>query len=177
MTLAEEQRKIRIAALLSLPICAAVLGAAYLILPSYFTFPAGLAERLAFAIRADLFIILWVVIAIGIVSRNRRHSAQDIGAALSGPPSPRLAIQIAFLLNTLEQAVIAIGVHMALAVLLSGPALSLIVGAVALFAIGRVTFYYGYKHGAGGRAFGMVTTTLPTLAGLILAIVLMMLGY
>ena len=49
-------------------------------------------------------------------------------------------------------------------------ALSLIVVAVALFGVGRIAFLIGYPHGAGGRAFGMVTTTLPSIAGYALAI-------
>lgn len=164
--LAIERRKIGIAAMISLPVCAGILAAAYFILPLYFTFPIELVDRLAFTLQADLFIVLWVMIASGIVSRSRRHSAQDIDAAIGGPPSRKLAIEIAFLQNTLEQAFIAVGTHLALATLIEGPALSLIVGAVALFAIGRITFLAGYHKGAGGRAFGMVTTVLPALAGM-----------
>ena len=33
---------------------------------------------------------------------------------------------------------------------------------VALFTIGRITFRRGYPRGAPGRAFGIVTTLLPT---------------
>ena len=173
MDLAVEQRKIRRAALLAVPFCAAMLAAGYFILPRYAPFPTILAERIAFAIRADTFVLLWVFVGVGMVSRTRRHSAQDIGGALSGPPSQRLAMQLAFLQNTLEQAVMAIGVHLALATQLSGPPLALIVAAVVMFGIGRVTFLIGYPKGAGSRAFGMITTVLPTLAGFALTIFLM----
>ena len=64
-------------------------------------------------------------------------------------------------------------VHLALATQLSGPPLALIIAAVLLFGIGRVAFLIGYPKGAGGRAFGMITTVLPTLAGFVLTIVLM----
>lgn len=168
-----EQRKIRIAALISLPVCALTLAAAYFVLPLLFEFPTELIDRLAFTLQADLFIMLWVMIASGIVSRSRRHSAQDIDAAIGGPPSHKLAIQIAFLQNTFEQAFIAIGTHLALATLIEGRALSLIVGAVVLFTLGRIAFLTGYQNGAGGRAFGMVTTVLPTLAGMAWAATLM----
>ncbi len=40
--------------------------------------------------------------------------------------------------------------------------LAYIVGMVALFAVGRITFRRGYPQGAPGRAFGIVTTLLPT---------------
>ena len=66
----------------------------------------------------------------------------------------------------------AVGAHLTLATLLSGPALSLLASSVALFAVGRVTFLIGYPKGAGGRAFGMATTALPTLCAYLLAIVL-----
>jgi len=176
MDLRAEQRKVRRAAFASLLFCAAMMGAGYWILPRLFQFPTELAERLAFAVRADLFVLLWVLIAVRMVSRGRFNSPADIGGSAAGPPSPVIAVKAAFLQNTLEQAVLAAGVHLALASLIAGPLLSLIVVAVILFAVGRVTFFLGYPKGAGGRAFGMVTTVLPTLAGFVLAIVLMLAG-
>lgn len=176
MDLMAEQRKIRYAAFLAVLFCAAVLAAGYFILPRYITLPTTLAERIAFAIRADVFVVLWVFLGVGMVAHTRRHSAADIGAALSGPPSRHLAVQLAFLQNTLEQAVMAVVVHLALATQLSGPPLALIIAAVLLFGIGRLAFLDGYPKGAGGRAFGMITTVLPTLTGFVLTIYLMIAG-
>jgi hypothetical protein len=34
---------------------------------------------------------------------------------------------------------------------------------LALFGLGRVTFLHGYPQGAGGRAFGVATTAIPTV--------------
>lgn len=164
-----EQRKVRRAGLASLLFCAAVLGVGYVVLPRLFHFPAGLGDRLAFALQADLFILVWIMIAVRMVSSGRLRSPPDIGGSALAPPSPAIAVKVAFLKNTLEQAVLAVGVHLALATLMGGSALSLIVGGVVLFGIVRLAFYRGYPKGAGGRAFGMVTTTLPTLAGLLLA--------
>ncbi|MCZ2996086.1 MAPEG family protein, partial [Acinetobacter baumannii] len=67
-----------------------------------------------------------------------------------------MAIRIAFLQNSLEQAVLASGAYLALITLLAGPALSLLVSAAVLFGIGRVTFFLGYQRGAPGRGFGFV---------------------
>lgn len=173
MELTAEQRRIRSAAFVAVPFCAAILAAGYFIVPRYIPLPTALAERIAFAIRVDVFVVLWVFLGVGMVAHTRRHSAADIGGALSGPPSRHLAVQLAFLQNTLEQAVMAVMVHLALATQLSGPPLALIIAAVLLFGIGRVTFLIGYSKGAGGRAFGMITTVLPTLAGFALTIVLM----
>jgi hypothetical protein len=82
-------------------------------------------------------------------------------------------VPVAFLQNTVEQVVAAVGAHLALATLLDGAALSLIPAAIALFAIGRLAFLIGYPKGAGARAFGMVTTVLPTMGAYALAIWLM----
>lgn len=170
MNLKDEQRKVRLAAVAATLFCSLMLGIGYLVLPGLLQFPVELSERLAFVLRADLFVLVWILIGVRLVSHGRFHSVADIGGSGSGPPSPKIATKVAFLQNTLEQAVLAVGVHLALATLLTGPALSLILIAVVLFGLGRVSFYVGYPHGAGGRAFGMVTTVLPTLAGFVLAI-------
>lgn len=170
--LVREQRKILVAALCSTIVCGVALVAGYLWLPLYVWLPQSMLERIVFVLRLDVFILLWLVFAVGVVSRARRHSAADINAALSGPPSRELAIKIAFLQNTLEQAVLAVGAHLALATLIAPELFSLLIVSTALFALGRITFLYGYKRGAGGRAFGMVTTTLPTILGYIYAIIL-----
>lgn len=170
--LKEERRKIYVSALLALVVCAVTLAGGYVILPRYFTFPEALADRLAFTLRADLLILLWVFIGVKMVADVRRNSPSDSRGSAFGPPSPRLAIRAAFLQNTLEQAFLAVVTHLALASVLSGPALALIPAAVVLFGIGRVTFFIGYPAGAGGRAFGMATTALPTLVGFVAAIAL-----
>lgn len=169
MNLRVEQRKIRVRSLYALGFCSFVLGACHVVLPRLFNFPNELLERLAFVLRADLFVLLWVLICVRLVSSVRFRSAIDMSAALSGERSAKLAIRAAFLQNTLEQAVLAVGVHLALATLIEGTALSLIVGAVILFGIGRIAFFAGYSGGAGSRAFGMVVTVLPTLAGFLWA--------
>jgi cation transport ATPase len=145
-------------------------AAAWAILPRLWSFPEDLPARLAFAAQAGVFVLVWVLVAVGIVSTLRRFSAQDIGGSAAGPPSPRLAIHLAFLQNTLEQAVLAVGMYFALASLLAGPWLSLIVAAVVLFALGRVLFFRGYARGVRGRALGMTLTLMPTLLGYVLVI-------
>jgi hypothetical protein len=120
-------------------------------------------------------VLVWVVAAVLMVSTIRRFSPLDIGGSAAGPPSERLAIYRAFLQNTLEQAVLATGLYLALAILLEGALLSLIVASVVLFAIGRLLFLRGYARGVRGRALGMTLTMLPTLLGYLLAIVLIVL--
>ncbi|API61537.1 ribosomal protein L11 (plasmid) [Tardibacter chloracetimidivorans] len=158
-----EQRKIIRRAAVAIVFCVLVLAGSYLLLPRLMAFPTGLAQRLAFALQADLFVLIWIIIGVRMVSRGRFHSAIDNPGSAFAPPSPAIAVQVAFLQNTLEQAVAAVGAHLALATLISGPLLALIPGAVFLFAIGRFTFLRGYPHGAGARAFGVVTTVVPTI--------------
>lgn len=167
-----EQRRIRRGAALAAVLCAVVLVAACHGLPRFFEAPQTLAERLAFALQADLFVLVWLVIGAQWVSSGRYRSAADNRGSAFGPPSPRIAIQVAFLQNTLEQSVMAIGAHLALASLVTGPALFYIPGAVALFAIGRGAFLAGYPRGAGARSFGMATTAIPTLVAIGWAITL-----
>lgn len=171
--LAIEQPKVIKNAVRAAFFCSGVLAASYLVLPRYVSFPDDLLGALALTLRADLFVFLWVVIGVRMVSRVRFVSAADNRGSAFSRPSPQIAVPLAFLQNTLEQTVIAVGAHLALATLLTGPLLALIPAAVLLFAVGRVTFLMGYPQGAGARAFGMVTTVLPTLAGYGLAIVLM----
>lgn len=173
--LAREERAIRLAGTAALLFSGAAFAAGYYVLPRLFAFPTDLAERLAFGVQASAFVLLWVVVGVLMVSTGRRRSAADIGGSAAGPPSGALAIKSAFLQNTLEQAVLAAGAYLALATLLSGAWLSLIVVAVALFAVGRILFYVGYPRGARGRALGMTLTMTPTILGYPLVVVLLVL--
>lgn len=176
MDLEAEQRKIIQRAMLAIVFCALVLTSSYLLLPHFFNFPTGLAERIAFALQADIFVLIWIVIGVRMVSRGRFLSAVDNAGSAYSPPSPAIRIQVAFLQNTLEQAVAAAGAHLAMATLIGGAALALIPGAALLFAIGRITFLRGYRHGAGARAFGIVTTVMPTIGAFGIAMYLILLS-
>jgi len=172
VTLQTEQQKIRVRSAYAFAFCSCVLAACYVALPRLVDFPVDPLKRLAFVLQADVFVLMWVLVCVRLVSSVRFESAVDIDAALSGRRSEKLAIRAAYLQNTLEQAVIAVGVHLALATLIDGVDLSVIVGAVILFGVGRITFFLGYAGGAGGRAFGMVVTVLPTLMSFVWAIVI-----
>lgn len=54
--------------------------------------------------------------------------------------------------NSLEQAVLVSGAHLALIMVLAGPALSLLVSAAVLSSIGRVTFFSGMKRARPAEA-------------------------
>lgn len=155
---------------MALLVCAVIFGAAHMFLPRLVELPGDdLEGRLAFWAGANLFVILWVMIAVGMVSTGRRRSAEDIRGAAYSPPSPRIAVRVAFLQNTLEQSVVTIFTQLALVLLLGTTALPLIAASVLLFGIGRATFLAGYPHGAGARSFGMAVTALPSMLAFLLA--------
>lgn len=164
-----ERRRIRIRGALGFGLCALVLGLAVYWLPQWLSFPVDRADRLVFALRADLFVLIWLLIGVGIVSTIRRYSAEDNAGSAFSPPSARLAVPAAFLQNTLEQAVITSFAFLALATVEGEAPLAYVLASVPLFALGRVTFLRGYPNGAGARAFGMVTTALPGLGAFVWA--------
>ena len=75
--LQREQRLVRRRSVLAFSVCAPVLLLASLGLPKVLAFPADLSERLAFAIRADLVLGLWVMWAVRRVAKVRFESAED----------------------------------------------------------------------------------------------------
>lgn len=160
--LPREQRRVVARAVAAIFASAAVLLAFTFGLPEIVDLPADMGARLAFVLRLDLVVGLWVLLGIRQVARVRFVSAEDNPGSAYGPPSSKLAVPAAFLQNTLEQAVVAVIGHLALSTVSGDYPLAFIAGAVALFCVGRVCFLIGYPHGAGGRAFGVVLTMIPT---------------
>lgn len=161
--LAKEQRKIATRGAIALLTCVVTLVPAAVYLPSRIEFPVGTAEQVAFILRVDLFVAIWVVFGIRRVSRIRFSSSEDNAGSAYSAPSARLAVPAAFLQNTLEQAFIAVMGHLTLVAVGGEATMAFVVAATALFTIGRITFLLGYPAGAGGRAFGIVMTMLPTI--------------
>lgn len=169
--LRKEQKNIRRRGAAGLAVCAAVLVAAQLFLPRIVEFPGtDLESRLTFWAAATLFLLVWVMAGIGMVSTLRRYSAQDIQGSAYSAPGPKIAVPLAFLQNTLEQFVVTAFTSLALVFLLGAPAMPFIAATAVLFGIGRVTFLLGYPKGAGGRAFGMVLTATPGLIAFVISL-------
>lgn len=158
-----EQAKVRRQSLVATLVCGVTLVGLTLGLPSWIAFPQGADERIGLVLRADVFVALWVVFGVRMIGKIRFQSAEDNAGSAFRPPSARLAVPAAFLQNTLEQALLAVVAHLALATVEGDWPLAYVVASVGLFGLGRLTFLLGYPHGAGGRAFGMVTTVLPTI--------------
>ncbi|XNO42113.1 MAPEG family protein (plasmid) [Sinorhizobium meliloti] len=164
-----EQKRIYQGSAAAFLVCSVVLCAAYVYLPRLVQFPHDdLQSNLTFWAGSNVFIVIWIMIGVGMVSRGRRHSIEDIRGSAYSAPSPRIAVPVAFLQNTLEQAVIAMFLQLALALLLGSDAMPVIGASVLLFGVGRITFFFGYPNGAGARSFGMALTALPSLAAFVL---------
>ena len=131
--------------------------------------PTTLSDRLIVTAKADVFTLCWLVAAIGNVARLRFFSADDIAGSGSGAASAEVNRAKAVLQNTLEQVVLAVPIHVALAVLVAS-SVPLIVALAALFAIGRLFFWIGYARGAQARAFGFALTFYSNSAGLVIAV-------
>ncbi|MGJ5175545.1 MAPEG family protein [Bradyrhizobium oligotrophicum] len=133
------------------------------------------AGRLATALKLDLFVIVWLLASIGNVARLRFFSAQDIAGSATTVATEAVRRGNAILQNTLEQAVLAVSVHLALAAILPDPR-TLLTTLVVLFGLGRLLFWLGYARGAAGRAFGFALTFYPTAFALLAGLGLVLAG-
>ncbi len=128
-------------------------------------------SRLAFALKWDLLLLIVLAVHIGILARHRFFTPVDIdgGGLTSG--TTKAQIYQSVLQNTLEQVVLAIGVHLVWAVSLPIGWLASVPAAVVLFVVGRILFMAGYERGAPARALGFAMTFYPSVLMLIIIIV------
>ena len=124
--------------------------------------PGGIdiSWRLAYALKCEVFTALCLLAGVGMIA-NRRFFIAD---AIAGGPSPSLEIEQRYVENTLEQVVLAIVAHLALVVVVPNDSIRAVAILVALFVIGRATFWIGYHVSGPARAFGFATTFYPTVA-------------
>ncbi len=156
-------------ALLAIAVSAASLATAILYAPiSPHTHAAGLDAWQA-GLRWDLLLLVLLAGNIGFLANHRFLTPEDIdaGAALHG--SARAFAYKSALQNTLEQTVLALGVHTLWAFIVPAQRQGAAVAVAAfLFAIGRGFFWHGYIHGAAARSFGFALTFYPSLIMLVL---------
>jgi uncharacterized MAPEG superfamily protein len=124
-------------------------------------------DRVAFALSWEPVAALALVLGVLRVVRGRFMS----GARLDGsPPEPadvRLEVDRRYMQNTLEQLVLAVIAHLALATRLSGDQLRLVPILATWFLVARVAFLIGYQRDPLARGFGWAATWLPTLTVLL----------
>ena len=179
MTFDQEQRSIIFQSALALLLTAVVLGGGYRWLAPGFvgvTTPMTLADRLAFALKWDLLIFLWLAGSVGAVSQKRFWTPADRHGSAYSEASPALAVRRANLQNTLEQTVLASGAHLILAAVLRDEELVLIPLLILLFLAGRAAFAIGYAKSPIARAFGMAMTGTAVGFAYVLAACLIVTG-
>ncbi len=118
MALTVKQRGVLQGIIIGAAISIAVIAGAIIASPTLLSPQATAGERLAFALRADAFIALWLAISVGLLARHRFFSPEDIdGGGLSRGTETASVLQ-ATLQNTLEQTVLAVLMHLAWASLM-----------------------------------------------------------
>ena len=125
---------------------------------------------LAFALAWDTAVVACLAINIAMIARHRFFTPEDIDGGGLSEGTPRVRLLQSMLQNTLEQAVLAIVVHLAWASVMPAGRQAAVPVAALLFATGRVLFWRGYARGAPSRAFGFALTFYPSLVLLALIV-------
>ena len=170
MALTDKQRGVLKGMTIGAATSLVVIIAAILLGPALLSPEASAGERLAFALKADAFLALWLGVSIGLLARHRFFTPADIdGGGLSQGSETAKVLQ-ATLQNTLEQTVLAVLVHLAWATLMPVSWMAAIPAAAILFLSGRVLFIRGYRGGAPSRAVGFALTFYPSVLMLVIVI-------
>ena len=141
-------------------LCGAIAAAPDALLPN-----AGLMESWAHALAWDTLPVACLAISIGRLASHRFFTPADIDGGATSDGTSKARLLQAMLQNTLEQTVLAAVAWLGLAVSVPHAALAFIPAMAGLFVVGRATFWIGYLLAPTARAFGMVMTVVPTLAG------------
>jgi hypothetical protein len=171
MGLTIKQRGVLKGIIVGATITVAVIVGSILVGPMLLSPEASVEDRIAFALRADVFIALWLGISVGFLARHRFLTPEDIDGGGLAPGTETASILQATLQNTLEQTVLAVLVHLTWAILMPVSWMSAIPAAVVLFLCGRVLFVRGYRGGAPSRAVGFTLTFCPSVLMLIVVVV------
>jgi hypothetical protein len=168
VTFTTAQKGVMAGVAVGVAVTVAALGAAIVIAPGRLL-PHG-SSPLAFALAWDTLVVACLAINIGMIARHRFFTPEDIDGGGLSTGTPRVRLLQAMLQNTLEQAVLAIGVHLAWASVMPAGWQAAIPAAALLFAAGRVLFWRGYANGAPSRALGFGLTFYPSIVLLALIV-------
>lgn len=125
-------------------------------------------ETLAAALQWDVLIVACLAATIGNLARHRFFTPEDIAGGGLSAGTPRARVFQAVLQNTLEQSVLAIGVHAVWSAATQLSAQAVVPVAAILFVAGRILFALGYARGAPARALGFGLTFYPSVLMLVL---------
>src|SRR5688572_12509041 len=138
----------------AIAIALGVFTVAYVLQWPNFSSETPLAPRLKLAALAGLAPAAFLFLCIARLAKHRFSTPDDIHGSALTEGTARAKLLQALLQNTLEQAVLAIPVYLAAALIFQPRFLPLIAAAAALFVVGRVQFFRGYAAGAPSRAVG-----------------------
>jgi hypothetical protein len=141
----------------------ALVGALYHLLP-----PPGvqtLADRLAYALRLDLFAVLPLFCMLAAVG-NARFGSEGINP-LVPTDNPRIVVNGRVAANTLEQTFVFVVAGGALSTLLAPGQLGLLAACTIAFVLARIAFWIGYRIHPLYRSAGMAATSYLNLGMLV----------
>lgn len=127
----------------------------------------GAQAPLTHALRWDTLVLACLAINIGLLARHRFFTPDDIDGGGLTPGTATAHLLQSMLQNTLEQSVLALGVHAIWASVMPQAWQAAVPAAAILFVIGRVLFWHGYASGAPGRALGFALTFYPQVVMLV----------
>jgi len=177
MVLTIKQRGVLIGMSTGATITVVLIAAAILANPVHLSLETSIGDRIAFALKADAVIALWLAASVGLLARHRFFTPDDIDGGGLNRGTEKAQILQATLQNTLEQTVLSVLVHAMWAVMMPLAWMSAIPAAAILFLCGRVLFVRGYGGGAPSRALGFALTFYPSVLMIILIIVKLISGW
>jgi uncharacterized membrane protein YecN with MAPEG domain len=129
-----------------------------------------LTAALVQALKWDVLVVACLAANIAMLARHRFFTPADIdGGGLSPGTSDAQLLQ-SILQNTLEQAVLALSVHLIWAAAMPRTWQAAVPVAATLFVFGRLLFWKGYARGAPQRALGFALTFYPSVFMLLLVL-------
>lgn len=176
MTLTDKQRGVRRGIITGAVLTIAGLAAGIAFLPTSLTIDSSMGDRLAYALKADILVICWLLHSIGRLGGHRFNTPEDIdGSGLTTGTEQAKVLQ-SILQNTLEQTILAISLHLIWAVVMPVSWIPGILAAAILFFAGRFLFMRGYVGGAPARALGFSLTFYPSILMLLIIIATLVLN-
>jgi hypothetical protein len=141
-----------------------------------FVLEEKIIARLQLAAHAILAPTAVLLLCIARLAKHRFSTPEEIGGgALAGGTEKARLLQ-SLLQNTLEQTVLAIPLYFAASFLFPLRLLPLVACSAFLFIVGRLLFLRGYSGGAQYRALGFGLTFYPSVALLLLIVVVILFG-
>lgn len=172
----EKQRSVARNALAGMTLTLFLLVLGIVFIPISWPSEPSAGERLAFALKADTLVIVWLVVCVGRLAQHRFFTPDDIdGGGLRTGTSQAKMLQ-SMLQNTLEQTLLALTVHLIWVVVMPLSWIAAVPAAAIMFFSGRLLFIHGYPKGAPSRALGFALTFYPSVVMLLTIIMVILIN-